>query len=61
MNPRPALLDKERKPDTWPLRGSGVMNQNLGPFNLAILSGQIQRSIGHDNEGDEDLISAQQS
>jgi hypothetical protein len=42
MNPRPALLNKERKPYTWPLRRSGVMNQNLGPFNLAILSGQIQ-------------------
>jgi hypothetical protein len=37
-----ALLDKERKPDTWPLRSSGVMNQIPGPFNLATLSGQIQ-------------------
>jgi len=39
MNPNPALLDKGRKPETSPLRGSGVMNRNPGPFNLAILSG----------------------
>jgi hypothetical protein len=33
-----------------------VTNQNLGPFNLVILSGTFNRSIGRDYEGGENLI-----